>query len=245
MRGRSLRLRLGLAASALITLALALAGLGLVVLFDRVLQIRAAEDLDRTAKFLAGQVVLTPDGMPSLTVDPPDPRFGTPYGGLYWQIGGDGVEALRSRSLWDKRLDVPPLPPGTIEKRTLDLDGPDGCHLIAVSRRVEIDRGADRVPVTIAVAIDQNDLAASRATFLSLLVPALVVLGLALSLAMVVLAGLVGAGGLGAEVTRGLTRMEMGLGLRAGLAIVAVALLMDRVTRSALQRGQGPKRTPA
>lgn len=64
-----------------------------------------------------------------------------------------------------------------------------------------------------------------------------------LSLAMVVLAGLVGAGGLGAEVTRGLTRMEMGLGLRAGLAIVAVALLLDRVTRSALQRGQSTKRT--
>lgn len=58
------------------------------------------------------------------------------------------------------------------------------------------------------------------------------------SLAMVVLAGLVGAGGLGAEVTRGLTRMEMGLGLRAGLAIVAVALLLDRISRGALQRGR-------
>ncbi|ACM29487.1 ABC transporter permease subunit [Rhizobium rhizogenes] len=57
-----------------------------------------------------------------------------------------------------------------------------------------------------------------------------------LSLAMVVLAGLVGAGGLGAEVTRGLTRMEMGLGLRAGLCIVAVALLLDRLSRGALQR---------
>ncbi len=57
-----------------------------------------------------------------------------------------------------------------------------------------------------------------------------------LSLAMVVLAGLVGAGGLGAEVTRGLTRMEMGLGLRAGLAIVAVAILLDRLSRAALQR---------
>jgi glycine betaine/proline transport system permease protein len=57
-----------------------------------------------------------------------------------------------------------------------------------------------------------------------------------LSLAMVVLAGLVGAGGLGAEVTRGLTRMEMGLGLRAGLAIVAVALLLDRMSRGALQK---------
>jgi glycine betaine/proline transport system permease protein len=61
-----------------------------------------------------------------------------------------------------------------------------------------------------------------------------------LSLAMVVLAGLVGAGGLGAEVTRGLTRMEMGLGLRAGLAIVAVAILLDRLSRAALQRGDAP-----
>lgn len=56
-----------------------------------------------------------------------------------------------------------------------------------------------------------------------------------MSLAMVVLAGLVGAGGLGAEVTRGLTRMEMGVGLRAGLAIVAVALMLDRLSRAALQ----------
>jgi glycine betaine/proline transport system permease protein len=57
-----------------------------------------------------------------------------------------------------------------------------------------------------------------------------------LSLAIVVLAGLVGAGGLGAEVTRGLTRMEMGLGLRAGLAIVAIAIFLDRLSRGALQR---------
>ncbi|MER8387035.1 ABC transporter permease subunit [Mesorhizobium sp. M1380] len=61
-----------------------------------------------------------------------------------------------------------------------------------------------------------------------------------LSLAMVVLAGLVGAGGLGAEVTRGLTRMEMGLGLRAGLSIVAVAILLDRVSRGVLQRSHAP-----
>ena len=57
-----------------------------------------------------------------------------------------------------------------------------------------------------------------------------------LSLAMVVLAGLVGAGGLGAEVTRGLTRMELGIGLRAGLSIVAIALLLDRLSRGALDR---------
>lgn len=55
-----------------------------------------------------------------------------------------------------------------------------------------------------------------------------------LSLAMVVLAGLVGAGGLGAEVTRGLTRLDFGLGLRASLAIVAIAIIMDRVFRNAI-----------
>lgn len=63
-----------------------------------------------------------------------------------------------------------------------------------------------------------------------------------MSLGMVVLAGLVGAGGLGAEVTRGLTRMEMGLGLRAGLSIVAVALLLDRLSRAAFQ-GKSKGRT--
>lgn len=55
-----------------------------------------------------------------------------------------------------------------------------------------------------------------------------------LSLAMVVLAGLVGAGGLGAEVTRGLTRMELGLGVRASLAIVILAIILDRTFRGAI-----------
>jgi len=57
-----------------------------------------------------------------------------------------------------------------------------------------------------------------------------------LSLSMVVLAGLVGAGGLGTEVTKGLTQMEFGLGLRASLAVVILAILMDRVFRGAIPR---------
>jgi glycine betaine/proline transport system permease protein len=56
------------------------------------------------------------------------------------------------------------------------------------------------------------------------------------SLAMVVLAGLVGAGGLGAEVTRGLSRMEFGLGMRASLAIVVLALVLDRVFRNSIPK---------
>ena len=55
-----------------------------------------------------------------------------------------------------------------------------------------------------------------------------------LSLAMVVLAGLVGAGGLGSEVTRGLSRLDFGLGLRASLSIVMLAIILDRVFRGAI-----------
>lgn len=83
--------------------------------------------------------------------------------------------------------------------------------------------------------------AAPRATLFKIEIPAAMptlLVGInqciILSLAMVVLAGLVGAGGLGTEVTRGLTRMNMGLGLRAGLAIVAVAILLDWLSRTAL-----------
>jgi len=55
-----------------------------------------------------------------------------------------------------------------------------------------------------------------------------------LALSMVVLAGLIGAGGLGGEVTRGMTRMMLGLGIRAGVAIVVLAVIFDRTTQGAV-----------
>lgn len=57
-----------------------------------------------------------------------------------------------------------------------------------------------------------------------------------LSLGMVVLAGLIGAGGLGGEVTRGLSRMMLGLALRAGLAVVILSIILDRLTQGLVRR---------
>lgn len=57
-----------------------------------------------------------------------------------------------------------------------------------------------------------------------------------LSLGMVVLAGLIGAGGLGGEVTRGLSRMMLGLALRAGLAVVILSIILDRLTQGLVGR---------
>ncbi len=51
-----------------------------------------------------------------------------------------------------------------------------------------------------------------------------------LSLSMVVIAGLAGAGGVAAEIVAGVTRLDVGRGLLAGLAIVILAIFLDRVT---------------
>ncbi|HET8778742.1 MAG TPA: ABC transporter permease subunit [Agromyces sp.] len=51
-----------------------------------------------------------------------------------------------------------------------------------------------------------------------------------LSLSMVVIAGMVGAGGLGGDVVQSLTRIDVGLGFEAGLSVVILAIILDRVT---------------
>ncbi|MFF2276904.1 ABC transporter permease [Agromyces sp. NPDC058126] len=51
-----------------------------------------------------------------------------------------------------------------------------------------------------------------------------------LSLSMVVIAGMVGAGGLGGQVVQSLTRIDVGLGFEAGLSVVILAIILDRLT---------------
>ncbi|MEU2163896.1 ABC transporter permease subunit [Streptomyces sp. NPDC019208] len=55
--------------------------------------------------------------------------------------------------------------------------------------------------------------------------------GVVLVLAVVVVGGLVGGGALGYDVIKGLSRGEMGLGMTAGIAIVCLGLVLDRVTQ--------------
>ncbi|MFL6601635.1 MAG: choline ABC transporter permease subunit [Steroidobacteraceae bacterium] len=52
-----------------------------------------------------------------------------------------------------------------------------------------------------------------------------------LSLSMVVIAALVGAGGLGVPVVRALNSVQVGMGIEAGIAIVLLAIILDRITR--------------
>lgn len=52
-----------------------------------------------------------------------------------------------------------------------------------------------------------------------------------LALSMVVIAAMIGAGGLGGEVWRAIQRLQPGAGFEAGIAIVIVAMILDRVTQ--------------
>ncbi|MGO2004280.1 ABC transporter permease [Arthrobacter rhombi] len=53
-----------------------------------------------------------------------------------------------------------------------------------------------------------------------------------LSLSMVVIAGMVGAGGLGAAVYKALTTLNTPLGVESGLSVVVLAIVLDRITAS-------------
>ncbi len=57
-----------------------------------------------------------------------------------------------------------------------------------------------------------------------------------MALSMVVIASMIGARGLGYEVLLGINRLEVGRGLLAGLGIVVLAILFDRITQSYGQR---------
>ncbi|MBP1963144.1 ABC transporter permease [Paenibacillus aceris] len=57
-----------------------------------------------------------------------------------------------------------------------------------------------------------------------------------LSLSMVVIASMIGAQGIGADVYRAVTQIKTGQGFEAGLSIVVLAILLDRMTQYILKR---------
>ena len=62
-----------------------------------------------------------------------------------------------------------------------------------------------------------------------------------MALAMVVIASLVGAGGLGEDVNRALGRIEAGNAFLAGLGIVFLAIIIDRITQAFASRQQSSR----
>ncbi len=62
-----------------------------------------------------------------------------------------------------------------------------------------------------------------------------------LALSMAVIASMIGAGGLGGEVWKAIQRLNPGLGFEAGLGVVIVAMIIDRITQH-LGKSNAPPR---
>nr|WP_244529435.1 ABC transporter permease subunit [Pseudovibrio denitrificans] len=60
-----------------------------------------------------------------------------------------------------------------------------------------------------------------------------------LSLNMVIIASIIGAGGLGYDVLAALRRLDIGGGIEAGLAIVVIAIALDRLSQAFSQQDHG------
>ncbi len=107
-----------------------------------------------------------------------------------------------------------------------------------VIRLVEI--GVRTVPATVkeaAISSGATNNQLLRKVELPLSLPALLVAanqGIILVLAMVVVGGLIGAGGLGYDVVAGFVKRSFfGQGLAAAIAIVLLGIMLDRITQSA------------
>lgn len=53
-----------------------------------------------------------------------------------------------------------------------------------------------------------------------------------MSLSMVVIAGMIAAGGLGEKVLEGINNLDIALGFESGLAVVILAIILDRITQA-------------
>jgi signal transduction histidine kinase len=179
----SLRLRLIAGGAAAILIALSVAGAGLTILFERHVTRTIADDLEVHLKQLLAGIEVDANGKLSVARPPADPRFADPLSGLYWQIGDDGDQLLRSRSLWDTTLLAPidKLAPGEVHHH--QLGGPAGARLMIVERQVSLTIGGQPAPIRAVVAVDLARVSAAGMAFAKDLMVALGVLGLVLALA--------------------------------------------------------------
>ncbi|MFP4418077.1 MAG: ABC transporter permease [Chitinivibrionales bacterium] len=63
-----------------------------------------------------------------------------------------------------------------------------------------------------------------------------------LALSMAVIASMIGAGGLGGEVWKAIQRLKPGMGFEAGVGVVIVAMILDRITQNLGTRNTPPRK---
>ena len=94
----------------LVWIALALVATGYVLnqLFEHHVRQQYQQQLQVYADYVLASLEPSPGGLLQIDQSPQSPRFLQPLSGLYWQVNNEQGEAvLRSRSLWDQKLQAP------------------------------------------------------------------------------------------------------------------------------------------
>lgn len=182
MKPGSLRVRLLAGAAVWVAAALILNGIALLYLFEANIERGVREDLTAIRNRLIA-VLSTSPAEAAIEAELTDPRYATPFGGLYWQAENlDSGETLRSRSLWDTTLHFPPAllraDPGFAT-----LDGPDNQRLSALGSAVTVEGTGNPATYLIVVAQDRSAIDRSTRQFSYEMTLASLILGLALFLA--------------------------------------------------------------
>jgi len=185
----SLRLRLLIGTLFWIVVSIIAAGWGLGGLFRQHVTQQFHHELQTHLDQLTAHLALDAAGQPVLSQALSDPRLKRPYSGLYWQIDRIATDTapakaavLRSRSLWDQTLRIPPdaLADGAIHQHR--TAGPEGATLGMLERSVQLDG----VSLRLAVAADETLMIEPIERFNVALWLALGILGLGLALAALV-----------------------------------------------------------
>ena len=157
---KSLRLRLTVYAGLIVIGAIFLTGIGLTYQFQRHIERRVGQELNAHLEQIIGGLRFDDIGNPSLARQLSDPRFGRIFGGLYYQVisEGTGDIALKSRSLWDTRLDLPDdvLDVGGLHVHT--HPGPNNSTLLIHERIVTFPERLENTELRISVGIDRKEI---------------------------------------------------------------------------------------
>jgi hypothetical protein len=161
----SLRIRLLAGTLFWIAASIAVAAWGLSSLFREHVATQFHAELKTHLNQLTAHLALDPEGQAMLAMPLSDPRLSLPYSGLYWQVDalpseGESAQAgaalvgqLRSRSLWDGVLAVPPDAPADGEIHQHRVAGP-GRRLAGHGRARRAHRRGERRAADVAGAAD-------------------------------------------------------------------------------------------
>ncbi len=169
-RGLSLQVRIIVVSAFAIATTVIAAHFLLIQLFERHVTAQFQSSLNITLNQLTtGLNVDTQTRQIVLREPIGDPRWTTPYSGLYWQIDAPpsmaGAREQRSRSLWDFTLT---LPRDTLSKGTIHhhiVEGPNSQSLMVAERLINMEANAEATAVRLIVAADTQDLRAAIDTF--------------------------------------------------------------------------------